>query len=130
MSVKIGIDLVAVSEIEESVALHSTRYLERVYTPDELTDCRGADGTPDPARLAARFAAKEATLKILARGDDAVSWQAIVIRRNHSGTASLELTGAAAALARSKGIEEMDVSMTHNGPFAAAVVMARMAADR
>jgi holo-[acyl-carrier protein] synthase len=130
MPVRVGLDLVAVEAVAESVARHARRYLERVYTEAELRDCRRPDGTPDPSRLAARFAAKEAALKAIGHRDDAVPWRSIAVVRGDSGDPSLELTGPAARLARDRGIEELHVSITHEGPFAAAVVIASLGATR
>ena len=121
----VGIDLVDVADVTESVAVHAERYLERVYTPRELHECRAPDGTVDARRLAARFAAKEATFKALGAGDDAIPWQSIGVRSGRFGNPSLELTGAAAALAAARGIDELVVSLTHEGFFAAAIVVAR-----
>jgi holo-[acyl-carrier protein] synthase len=127
MRVKIGLDLVAVASVAESIDRHAASYLERVFTSEELDDCTGPGAAaPDPARLAARFAAKEATLKVLAGRDDAIPWQSIGVRRGDDGAPSLELTGAAACAARERGIEELNLSMTHEGPFAAAVVVATL----
>ena len=64
MAVRVGIDLVSVQAVQDSLRAHPQAYLARVYTDREVTDCRTADGV-DPERLAARFAAKEATLKVL-----------------------------------------------------------------
>ena len=121
----VGIDLVDVAVVTESVAVHAGRYLERVYTPRELEECQTPDGTVDARRLAARFAAKEATLKALGVGDDAIPWQSIGVHSDRFGNPSLDLTGAAAALAAARGIDELVVSLTHEGPFAAAVVVAQ-----
>jgi holo-[acyl-carrier protein] synthase len=130
MRVKIGIDLVAVASVEESARRHAGHYLDRVYTAHELDDCTAPGAGPDPARLAARFAAKEATLKVLADRDDAIPWRAIGVRRDAHGVPSLELTGAAASKAREQGIEDLALSMTHEGPFAAAVVVATLTGSR
>jgi len=121
----VGIDLVEIAAVTESVAVHAERYLERVYTPQELHECRAPDGTVDARGLAARFAAKEAAFKALGAGDDAIPWQSIGVRSDRLGSPSLDLTGAAAALATARGIDELAVSLTHEGPYAAAVVVAR-----
>ena len=53
-------DLVEIDEIRDSIQSFGERFLGRVFTPAELNEC-GAS----PARLAERFAAKEAILKAL-----------------------------------------------------------------
>lgn len=128
MGFKVGIDLVSIEAVEESIRVHASRYLGLVYTAAELHDCSSPAGTPDARRLAARFAAKEAAMKVLRAEDEALPWHSIGVRRDRFGGPSIELTGVAAQLAQQRGIDAFDVSLTHEGPFAAAVVIARMAA--
>lgn len=116
---RIGLDLVSVEVVAASIAEHGDRYLTRTYTPDELFDCGG-----EPQRLAARFAAKEATMKVLDRGEEALPWTSIGVRRDPSGRPTLELTGAAAELAARRGLSRFELSLTHEGQFGAAVVLA------
>jgi len=125
-ALRVGIDLVSVAAVEDSISVHADRYLRRVYTSSELRDCVTSSGAPDARRLAARFAAKEATLKVLRDGDDAVPWHEIGVRSDRFGRPSVELAGGAAALARRRGIDAIEVSLTHEGEFAAAVVVAQM----
>jgi holo-[acyl-carrier protein] synthase len=129
MPSRVGIDLVEVEDVAESVRVHADRYLERVYTPEELGDCRTPTGV-DAERLAARFAAKEATIKVLRpdRGQ-AVPWNSIGVRRTESGSVDLALTGPAAALAERAGVNEFAVSLTHEAGIAGAVVLAGRAND-
>jgi holo-[acyl-carrier protein] synthase len=119
MAIRIGFDLVRAEEVEESVRLHGDRYLHRVYTEDELQDCGSS-----ARRLAARFAAKEAAMKALGRADEGIPWRSIGVERGASGRPSLKLTGAAADLARRRGVRELSVSLTHQKSVAVAVVLA------
>ena len=123
MPLRVGIDLVSVEEVREAIREHGARYLERLFTPGELRDC-GQNGEPEPERLAARFAAKEATLKVLRPGDQAVPWADIEVMRDPTGWVALELTGAAAALARDQGLDGFALSISHERGFATAVVVA------
>lgn len=124
MPIRVGLDLVAVGSVQEALrAVHGERYLERVYTQDEAADCETAAGV-DPERLASRFAAKEATLKVLAAGDEGVPLTAIAVRREPSGRVHLELSGRAAELAAESGVASLSLSLTHEEGFAAAVVVA------
>jgi holo-[acyl-carrier protein] synthase len=129
MGFKVGIDLVSIEAVEESIRVHSSRYLRRVYTARELHDCSSPTGAPDAGSLAARFAAKEAAMKVLRAEDEALPGQSIGVSRARFGGPSIELTGAAAQLARHRGIDAFEVSLTHEGPFAAAVVIARTGAS-
>ena len=122
--------MVSIEAIEDSIRVHSERYLARVYTSTELEDCRRPDGTYDARRLAARIAAKEAVLKVLRVHDEGVPWRSIGVCGDRSGRPSIELTGAAEALARERGVEALEVSLTNAGPFAAAVVVAEVRGER
>ena len=119
MGLRVGIDTVEVAAVEAALAAHGERYLRRVYTDDEIADCGG-----DPERLAARFAAKEAAIKALRAGEGGVPWSAVEVRRAPGGHPDLALHGAAAELAAEAGLDELAVSLTHEGGLASAVVVA------
>jgi holo-[acyl-carrier protein] synthase len=123
MSLRVGTDLVFVDTVRESIASHGEHYLTRVYTERELEDCRSANGV-DAERLAARFAAKEATMKVLRPRDEGIPLRSIEVRRDPDGWVELELSGAAAALANQSGVTELALSIAHEGEFATAVVVA------
>lgn len=120
----------SVDSVEESLRVHADRYLQRVFTPRELEDCATPAGPPDARRLAARFAAKEAAMKVLRLADEPLPWRTIGVRSGAFGRPRLELDGAAARLAEDRGVESLDVSLTHEGPFAAAVVVAQIPEGR
>lgn len=63
-------------------------------------------------------------MKALRRTDQPVPWRSIELRMRGSSQPSLELTGAAAALAQDRGVTHLSVSVTHGGHSAAAVVLA------
>lgn len=128
MAIRVGIDLAAADAVAESLAgPHAEHYLERVYTPREVDDCRDPEGRIEPARLAARFAAKEATIKALPGGGEGIALTGIEVRRDpSSGEVSLELAGRAAELAAEAGVEGLALSITHEGDYAAASVVAEM----
>jgi holo-[acyl-carrier protein] synthase len=118
-AMRVGIDLVKVADVAEALAEHGQHYLDRVYTPQEQEDCRN-----EPLKLAARFAAKEATAKVLeARRDDALPWPSIEVIRLTDRAPTLQLHGPAAELAEAGGITELALSFTHEDEYAAAVVV-------
>ncbi len=118
---RVGIDLASVDAVRESIESHGERYLERVYTAGELADCGR-----DPERLAARFAAKEAAIKVLQPAEgEAVPWRTIAVRRRASGAVELELSGEAAELADRAGIRELALSFSHERGCACAIVVAQ-----
>lgn len=119
MTLRVGTDLVSVSEVRESIAASGDRYLRRIYAAEELADTGG-----DPRRLAARFAAKEAVLKVLRPADEALPWNEIRVRRHPSGWTDLVLRGRVARSADEAGLTDWAVSLTHEGDLAAATVVA------
>lgn len=122
MAQRVGIDLTSVEAVRVAVGAHGDRYLTRVYTPAELADCGG-----DPARLAGRFAAKEAAIKVLRpRSSEALPWSDIEVVRRPGGHVELHLAGLAAAHAEQQGLEDFAVSLSHEGESACAVVVAQI----
>jgi holo-[acyl-carrier protein] synthase len=130
MPIRVGVDLIAVAEVADSLRTHSNRYLARVYTPREVDDCRGKSTEVIAGRLAARFAAKEAAIKVLRPGngetDEGIPWNAIEVVRDAAGAAELEFSGRAAELALEAGLGSVSVSLTHEKAYAAAVVVAEV----
>lgn len=120
---RVGADLVAVDEVAEAVDRFGDRYLERVYTAHELACCQGAPQVR-AAGLAARFAAKEAALKVLRPTGAAPDWRSIEVRRQPGGWCALRLTGTARRLADEAGIRRLSVSLSHQDTTAGAVVVA------
>ena len=118
----VGIDLVQLSRIRESMATFGDRFLRRVFTEGEIAY---ATATPAlaPARLAARFAAKEATVKALDLAERGIGWREIEVTRGPSGAPRLVLHGAARAAAVEAGDPTLSLSLSHEGDYATAVVI-------
>jgi holo-[acyl-carrier protein] synthase len=123
-SLRVGIDCVLIAEVADSLARFGDRYVRHTFTEDEAAYCLAAPGHASAARFAARFAAKEAALKVLDPDRPWADWRAIEVRRRPSGSCAIVLHGAAAALARRRGISHLALSMTHDAERAAAVVLA------
>jgi holo-[acyl-carrier protein] synthase len=116
----VGFDLVALGEVEEAIACFGDRYLRRVFTEAELYAYRG-----HAARLAACFAAKEATIKALMPSvTEAVPWQSISVPSSGSRNPSITLTGQASRLARRRGISHLRLGLSRTGTTVGAVVIA------
>jgi holo-[acyl-carrier protein] synthase len=122
-SIRVGADMAAVPHVAASIARFGDRYLSYVFTEHEIASCEGPPAVA-AAGLAARFAAKEATIKVLRPTGHKPNWRSIEVRRNPGGWCSLSLSGHAAILADEAGIGEMEVSLTHDEDVAAAVVIA------
>jgi len=116
MTAGVGIDLIEVDRIERALERYPN-LAGRLFSDDELAYCR-CHGRP-ARHLAARFAAKEATVKAL--GLDHFSPSEIEVVAGKPPT--LLLRGSAAAAARERGLE-LRLSLTHAREMAAAVVVA------
>lgn len=124
---RIGVDLVHIADIGESVAAFGDRYLQRIFTRRELDAAGAAAGQAQPldlSRLAARYAAKEALLKVLRPVGHWFNWQLIEVVGEPGGWVSLELHGAARARAEAEGLRQFSVSLSHEKDYAIAVVSA------
>jgi holo-[acyl-carrier protein] synthase len=116
--ITVGVDLVQISRIAESLTAFGERFLQRIFTDGEIAYASAAPECT-AERLAARFAAKEAAKKALAL--DGVSWRDLEVRRQTSGACELVLHGKARILA---GAAALALSMSHEGDYATAVVVA------
>jgi holo-[acyl-carrier protein] synthase len=119
----VGIDLVRVSRVAESLHRFGDRFLFRVFTAGEIAYAHSAPALA-PERLAARFAAKEATIKALDLVDQGVTWRSIEVEREPRGKTRLVLHGRARSVAAAAGFAELSVSLSHEGDYATAVVLA------
>ncbi|QIG42184.1 holo-ACP synthase [Nocardioides anomalus] len=113
-----GCDLQRIDDVRVAVRDFGARYLDRVYTPVEQEAGR-TGGAPS---LAARFAAKEAVLKLIGTADG-VDPRSVEIAHEH-GRPVVRLSGLAADLAADAGLGPIDVSLSHSGDHALAVAVA------
>jgi holo-[acyl-carrier protein] synthase len=65
-----GVDIVEIERFSRYIELGGDRFLRRVYSTEELANCRG-----QVPRLAGRFAAKEAIAKALGTGIRGIGWR-------------------------------------------------------
>ena len=144
----VGLDLVDVGSFARQLALVGSTFAESTFTPGELVAAAGvaaaattgaavaetSETTPEWARarhLAARFAAKEAFIKAwsMARVGrapalPAVQWRELEVVADAWDRPVLHASGATAeALAATLGALDVNLSLTHDGPMAAAVVV-------
>lgn len=129
---RVGSDLVIVADVVESVHTLGDRYLRRIFTSAEIEHCsdkehRGSSGPQFTHHgfqgLAARFAAKEAVIKVLRPGDVRPNWRSIEVVRRQEGWTDIALTGTAAELADRCGLVDLAVSLSHEGDMALAVAV-------
>jgi holo-[acyl-carrier protein] synthase len=117
--VEVGIDVIEIERIAAVLDRFGERFLNRIFTENE----RRRYGAR-PSELAARFAAKEATMKALGTGIRGVRWRDIETLPNRRGKPILVLHGTARARAELLGFRHFAISLTHSRSDATAIVVA------
>ena len=119
----VGTDIVEVSRVEHLVRRYGERFLDKVFTVEEIAYCRSRARPGE--HFAGRFAAKEAVLKALGKGlFTGLALTDIAVNRDPSGAPVVRLAGGADRLARSLGIGRILISISHTGALALAVAIA------
>lgn len=118
-----GIDLVDCPRIEDMINRHGRRFIDRIFTAAEQAY---ADANKDRVeKLAGRFAAKEAILKLMGTGwRGKIAWTDIEVVNNASGQPEVTLDGEVKKIADKLGIKHISVSITHTANFAIASAVA------
>jgi len=124
---RIGIDVVSITDVATSLERFGERYVRRVFTEPESAYCRAGAGRVVAERFAVRFAAKEAAVKALRPDGPWADWNAIEVHRHNTGWCDLILHREAAALAKSQRIVSLELSLSHSTDYATAIVMAQTA---
>lgn len=119
----IGTDVIETERMRQAILRHGDRFLGHVFTPAEINDA--PSGPARDAYFAARWAVKEAVSKALGTGiGTECAWTDIAVRRGPAGEPLVDLSGAACATARRRGIDRIHVSLSHERNLAAATAVA------
>jgi holo-[acyl-carrier protein] synthase len=113
---ELGIDIIRVSRIRDSLDRFGNRFTGRVLTPAEAAYVRGR-----PETMAGRWAAKEAVSKVLGLGVRGIGWRDIEIERLPTGQPAVKLHGRAARRAEQLGMGRVAISISHEADFAVAI---------
>jgi holo-[acyl-carrier protein] synthase len=123
---ELGIDIIKVSRIRDTLARFGTRFSRRVLTPAEQSYVRDR-----PETLAGRWAAKEAVSKVLGLGVRGIGWRDIEVERLPTGQPAVRLHGRAEVRARQLGMDRIALSISHESDYAVAIAFGvRSAAGR
>ena len=118
----IGIDVVKVERLEQAVERWGQRFLERIFTSDEINRCQ--QRMRSAHCLALRFAAKEAFAKALGIGmQKGLRWRDIEVVNDHLGKPELLLHNQAKILSRNLAVEKIWLSLSDESGFAIAMVV-------
>jgi len=118
-----GIDLVDCPRIAEMAERHGERFIDRVFTKAEQAYAKSTKNEIE--KLAGRFAAKEAILKLMGTGwRGKIAWTDIEVVNNAMGQPEVTLAGEVEKIAEKLGIGHVSVSITHTANFAIASAVA------
>lgn len=116
----VGTDLVEIARIQNAIE-KNPHFMERVYTKEEIAYCQRKKNPWQS--FAARFAAKEAVSKAFGTGIGPVGLTEIEIRNKSNGQPEVVLHGKAQALADSRNIQRVHVSLSHSETYAMATAV-------
>jgi len=118
-----GIDLVDCPRIKQMIKRHGNRFLNKIFTAGEQAYAKTNRNKIE--KLAGRFAAKEAVLKLMGTGwRGKIAWTDIEIINDSTGQPRVTLDGEVKKLAGKLGIKQISVSITHTANFAIASAVA------
>jgi holo-[acyl-carrier protein] synthase len=122
MIVGTGIDIAEVPRIAHSIQRFGRRFLERVFTPDEIRYCESKANKAE--RYAGRFAAKEAAMKAIGTGwNRGVTWHDVEVQRLPGNRPTIVFHNKAADFFHKLGAERAHLSITHTADSAIAHVI-------
>jgi holo-[acyl-carrier protein] synthase len=122
LGLTVGIDIVPVERMAR-LAERGDALEGRVFTAAELERC-GERGRRDEC-LAARFAAKEAVMKAFGKGlADGISFANAEVTAGEGGRPEIRLHGPLSDLASERGLQGIELSLSHAGGIAVAVAVA------
>ena len=113
---ELGVDIIKVARIRDTLARFGPRFSERVLTPLERRYVRDR-----PETLAGRWAAKEAVSKVLGLGVRGIGWKEIEVERLPTGQPAVRLHGRAARRAEQLGMTRIALSISHESDYAVAI---------
>jgi holo-[acyl-carrier protein] synthase len=113
---EVGIDIIKVARIRDTLARFGARFSGRVLTTGEQRYVRDR-----PETFAGRWAAKEAVSKVLGLGVRGIGWRDIEIERMPTGQPAVRLHGRAAQRADQLGMDRIAISSTHESDYAVAI---------
>jgi holo-[acyl-carrier protein] synthase len=120
MVIGIGIDIIEIDRIKESVDDYGDQFLKKVYTDGELKYCLSKKNKYQ--HLAARFAAKEAIYKAISSNwDSELSWHDMEIINAPNGMPEVKFKGHLKKFLSNE--KSLKISMSHSRDYVACVAI-------
>lgn len=120
MKISCGTDIVSIERIKKAIERHREKFLNTVYTDDEIKYCLEHDASKYQ-HFAARFAAKEAAFKAITKiieDEKSVDWKNIEVLKKEDGRPNIYFKNIEA-----QRIKSIDISLSHSDEFAVATVV-------
>jgi len=120
MKIKCGTDIIEIERIKESIESLGERFLNKVFTPNEIQYCESKKAQKYQ-HYAARFAGKEAVFKAISESltdKFALGWQDYEILNDETGKPIVKISGI-----ELKEIENIDISISHCKQYAMATAV-------
>ncbi len=122
MVLGIGIDIIEVAEMRRVIERYGGRFCRRVFSDAEQTYCEGRARKFES--YAARFAVKEAVLKALRlENGESFALHCVTVSNDALGRPSVQLSGRACHLFRSRKARRFHISISHTKTMATAVAV-------
>lgn len=120
MIIGIGIDIIEIDRIKESIDRFGDHFLNKIYTPNELEYCLSKHNKYQ--HFAARFAAKEAIYKALSsEWGKEISWQDIDIMNEPNGLPIVRFSGNLEEFVNKD--KSIKISMSHSDNYVTCVAI-------
>lgn len=121
MNVTCGTDIIEIDRIRNLIEDAKERALDKIYTDEERKYCEGR-GAVKYQHYAARFAAKEAIFKAVSNKLNSkfdLSWRDVEILNDENGRPEVRFLSNEV-----KGIDNVEISLSHCKNYAVATVVA------
>jgi holo-[acyl-carrier protein] synthase len=123
MILGVGIDIIEIDRIKESVDKFGDHFLNKIYTKSELRYCLKKQSKYQ--HLAARFAAKEAVYKALTTGwHEVATWQDIEIFNEPNGMPKVKLKGKLETFLSDD--KSLKISISHSRDYVTCIAIVYM----
>jgi holo-[acyl-carrier protein] synthase len=119
----LGTDITECLRIARMIDRHGELFIERVYTPEEITYCQSRKQSTQ--HFTGRWAAKEAILKAIGTGwRKGISWRDMEVRNDQLGKPVVAVRGGVRDVCEQLGVHEILVTISHCRTHATAVAIA------
>jgi holo-[acyl-carrier protein] synthase len=120
MVLGLGIDIIEIDRIRQSIENYGERFLNKVFTPEEIRYCNSKFNKFQ--HYAARFAAKEAVYKALTSGwKSSLRWKDIEIQNDSAGMPSINTSGKLKSFLSEDA--QLRISISHSESYVTSVAI-------